>query len=1687
MEERWHLGRHRAGGGDINTIAVDQGRNSLLIGTTLYFNETDPDHGTELWKTDGTSAGTVLVRDINPGANSSIPSNLTNVNGTLYFSATDGTNGTELWKSDGTSAGTVLVRDINPGPNGSIPSNLTNINGTLYFSATDGTNGTELWKSDGTSAGTVLVRDIFTGSGSSSSPSNLTNITGTLYFSAADITNGRELWKSDGTSAGTVLVRDINSGGSSSPSNLTNVNGALYFSASDGTNGTELWKSDGTSAGTVLVRDINPGPGSSSPFNLTNINGTLYFSATDSSNGTELWKSDGTSAGTVLVRDINPGSGSSNPSILININGTLYFSATDGSTGIELWKTDGTSAGTVLVRDINSGSGISSPSNLTNINGTLYFSANDGTNGQELWKSDGTSAGTVLVRDINSGSGFSSPANLTNINGTLYFTAFDPVHGRDWWTTDGTAAGTVRVTSLPHQTNDSGPTSLTPMANVAPGIADATAGQAVNDNSTVAPFITVTIGDIDSPAQTEKVTVTLDNAAKGVFTPASLSTSGFVSIGGGAYTFSGTAAQATTAIRALVFDPADNRVAPGSTETTSLTLQVLNAFAGNGTSSGTPGISAKGLQAAGTVSSGSYWIDPDGWGGNSPVQAYADLTTNSGGWTLVARSTPGSPLSDFTPNVNTGPSFSPSGGTGRIDFTGIGLDSTDQVMIVATGVSTVTTTYGSAALATALQYKNEGRTVELYIRESATPNYDATATDTTTSVVSTSINDAPIAAFTASPNPAAPTQTLSFNAGSSSDPDPADSIVSYAWDFGDGSNATGSTITHSYSAFGTYTATLTVTDNHGLASTPVSHSIAISQGNHAPVAQAGGPYLVQSGNSVTLNASGSTDADAAFGNSIVSYAWDLDNNGTYGDVTGSTPSLSAAQIAALFSPGTDHTVSVRVTDTFGATGTASTTLYVNRPPNAVTDTISTAEDTAVSNFSATLLSNDSDPDSNPLTITQVGSAQNGSVQLNGGNPIFTPAANFNGQGSFTYTVGDGKGGTATASVTVNISAVNDPPALTNAGPTASSTEQVFAVLDSDLTVSDVDLDARSSFGSAGDYGNAGSTLASLTIARHGGANAQDTFGFDTSATSFKVTNGNHLGFTPSLVYFATFTSSNGTLTINFTSSTTTATTALVNEVIQHITYANASDDPPPSVTLDYTFNDGSPAGGQGTGASATASGSVTVNIAAVNDAPVAVADTLAATEDTPVTFTAAQLLGNDTDVDNPNSALSIASVTSGSGGTAVLNPDGTVSFTPNANFNGAASFTYTVTDGTTASAPATVTVNVAAVNDAPTIISNGGGDTAAVSIAENATAVTTVSATDPDVGQTLSYAISGGADAARFAINQTTGALSFVTAPNFEAPTDAGSNNVYDVTVQASDGNGGADTQAITVSVMDVDEVAPTVTSFTASEPTLTNASTVHYTVTFSESVTGVDASDFTLTTTGASGASLASVTADSGSNGTQYTVSVSTGSGNGTIALNLQGAATIQDLAGNGLAGGTFQAQTSYATGAGPYFVAIGDVNGDGKPDLVAANSGSNTVSVLLGNGNGTFQTQTTYGDRINPACCRDRGRERGRQAGPCSGQYRFRARVSVLLGNGNGTFQGQTTYATNGSPESVAIGDVNGDGKPDLAFANTGYGHSFGSPRQRQRHIPAPGHLRDGHPPILGGDRGREWGRQAGPRRRQ
>lgn len=405
----------------------------VTVNGTIFFAANDGVNGMELWKSDGTAAGTVLVKDIHP-SNGSNPQHLVNVNGVLFFMATNNVNGYELWKSDGTAAGTVMVKDINPGLANSNPDNLTNVNGGLFFSATDGTNGIELWKSDGTTAGTVIIKDIFAGIGSAQ-PQYLCNSGGTLFFAADNgATNGIELWKSDGTTTGTVMIKDIRVGaGNSNPANITSVGSIVFFKANEGTNGIELWKSDGTAAGTVMVLNINSGSNNSDPDYLTDVNGVLFFTANQSGLGAELWKSDGTGAGTVLVKDIRSGALGSTPQFITNVNGTVFLTATDGVSGQELWKSDGTAAGTVMVKDIKVGAGGSFPDELCNLNGILFFQADDAAVGFELWKSDGTDAGTTLVQDLRTGTANSNPTYLIAVEGDLFFQAEENTYGRELW------------------------------------------------------------------------------------------------------------------------------------------------------------------------------------------------------------------------------------------------------------------------------------------------------------------------------------------------------------------------------------------------------------------------------------------------------------------------------------------------------------------------------------------------------------------------------------------------------------------------------------------------------------------------------------------------------------------------------------------------------------------------------------------------------------------------------------------------------------------------------------------------------------------------------------------------------------------------------------------------------------------------------------------------------------------------------------------------------------------------------------------------------------------------------------------------------------------------------------------------------------------------------------------------------
>ncbi|HEY5315136.1 MAG TPA: ELWxxDGT repeat protein, partial [Pirellulales bacterium] len=397
----------------------------------IFFSADDGTHGVELWETDGTTAGTVLVMDISTGAatRNSNPRWLTVMNGKVYFEAFDPVDGYELYVSDGTAAGTLLVKDIAPGAAAGAPTDIVNLNGELIFQAQDPTNGVQLWESDGTAAGTVLLKDI--NPGGNADPTNLTVVNNTVFFQADDATHGVELWKTDGTTAGTVLVKDIEPGGIGSyPSSMVSLNGTLFFAT--GNVQPQIWKSDGTAAGTVPLTD-SAGITIDSASDLRVANGEVYFMAAAGNGGFALWKTDGTTAGTEIVDDVDPTAAFPWPANLVNVNGTLFFTANDGTHGPQLWASDGTTAGTVMLTNVAGANGLQAE-NLTNVDGQLLFSGTDGANGVELWRSDGTVSGTEMIADINPGSGGSYPEYFAAIDGTLYFSADDGTHGTELWT-----------------------------------------------------------------------------------------------------------------------------------------------------------------------------------------------------------------------------------------------------------------------------------------------------------------------------------------------------------------------------------------------------------------------------------------------------------------------------------------------------------------------------------------------------------------------------------------------------------------------------------------------------------------------------------------------------------------------------------------------------------------------------------------------------------------------------------------------------------------------------------------------------------------------------------------------------------------------------------------------------------------------------------------------------------------------------------------------------------------------------------------------------------------------------------------------------------------------------------------------------------------------------------------------------
>lgn len=254
----------------------------------------------------------------------------TEYNGKLYFTANDMDNqnsNRELYTSDGTVAGTVMVKDIRPGAMGSNPNGLIKFQDKLFFGADDGISGNEIWSTDGTSNGTQLFKDIIPGIGAGIANflSGIHN--GKLYFA----TNATELWATDGTPAGTNFIKHINLGGFYQLSGFVSVNNKLLMAADDGVHGTEIWVSDGTTANTNLLLDIRQGA-AFGVYNLYQSNvfcgNQLFFAGADQY-GLNPWVTDGTVAGTHIVENLIVDSGEESfggvDRSCILLNNKIYF------------------------------------------------------------------------------------------------------------------------------------------------------------------------------------------------------------------------------------------------------------------------------------------------------------------------------------------------------------------------------------------------------------------------------------------------------------------------------------------------------------------------------------------------------------------------------------------------------------------------------------------------------------------------------------------------------------------------------------------------------------------------------------------------------------------------------------------------------------------------------------------------------------------------------------------------------------------------------------------------------------------------------------------------------------------------------------------------------------------------------------------------------------------------------------------------------------------------------------------------------------------------------------------------------------------------------------------------------------------------------------------------------------------
>ncbi len=490
--------------------------------------------------------------------------------------------------------------------------------------------------------------------------------------------------------------------------------------------------------------------------------------------------------------------------------------------------------------------------------------------------------------------------------------------------------------------------------------------------------------------------------------------------------------------------------------------------------------------------------------------------------------------------------------------------------------------------------------------------------------------------------------------------------------------------------------------------------------------------------------------------------------------------------------GTD-TFEYTVSDGQGGTDTATVTITVtplNDAPVAVNDIRSTPEDTTLI---IDVLTNDSDPDGDPLTVIFVSEPAHGSATINpDGTITYKPDSNYIGDDTLIYTVSDGQGGICTASVTITVGGVNDAPVaaddtrttpedtsikidvLTNDTDSDGDALAVVSITDPANGTAVINTDGTVTYTPAADFngtdsfdytitdGNGGTDTATVTVTilsiNDAPVAADDTaiISEDTPITIAVLTNDKDADHDPLTVVSVT-DPAHGSVVIN------------PDGTVTYTPDANFIG----TDTFEYTVSDGH-------GGTDTAIVTITVN--PINDAPVAVNDARTTPEDTLVII---DVLTNDSDPDGD--ALTVISTSTPANGNAVINANGTVNYTPNANFNGTDSFTYTISDGQGGIATATVSITVTSVNDGP--VAADDARTTPEDVAVNVDVLTNDSDVDGDL-----LTVTGTTNPTNgTALINPDGTITYTPDVNFFGT------DTFDYTI--SDGNGGTDTATVTVNV----------------------------------------------------------------------------------------------------------------------------------------------------------------------------------------------------------------------------------------------------------------------------------------------